>query len=491
MSDPVRLRFAPSPTGRLHVGVAHTAFFNWLYARHCGGAFVLRIEDTDVNRKVEGATDTFFEGLRWLGIDWDEGPDVGGPFGPYKQSQRLEIYRTYVDRLVESGHAYHCYCSPERLEEVRSAQQARGEQPGYDRLCRSLTEAQIAAHEGQGIRPVVRLKAPLEGETSFHDLIRGDVRFRNELLQDLVLLKSDGYPTYHLANVVDDHLMEITHVMRAEEWISSTPRHMLLYEAFGWTPPLFVHLPLLLGPDKSKLSKRHGATSVEEYRDRGYLPDAMANFLGLIGWSPGDDREKLAVDEMVDLFTIEGITKRAAVFDEQKLDWLNGQYIAEHAPESLLSLVLDVLERERLFDHAELEKKRTWILSFIRLMQPRIRRISEISTGRYFFQDPEEYDERAQGKHWKNPQQIIERLELVRDRLTALESFDEEAIESMIRTLAEEQGVSAAKLIHPVRLAVSGTSAGPGLFELMTLLGREAVIRRLDRAICFLHRRAA
>ena len=491
MSDPVRLRFAPSPTGSLHVGVAHTALFNWLYARHCGGTFVLRIEDTDVSRKVEGATGTFFEGLRWLGVDWDEGPDVGGPFGPYVQSQRLSIYRQYANQLAETGHAYLCYCSPERLEEVRKARQARGEQPGYDRHCRNLTKDQIAAYEAQGIPPVTRLKAPLEGETPFHDLLRGDVTFRNEILDDLVLLKSDGYPTYHLANVVDDRLMEISHVMRAEEWISSTPRHILLYEAFGWTPPLYVHLPLLLGPDKAKLSKRHGATSVEEYRNRGYLPDAMVNFLGLIGWSPGDDREKLSVREMVELFTIEGITKRAAVFDEKKLDWLNGQYVGEHTPEELLPSVLDVLEGEGLFERTQLETKREWLFSFIRLMQPRIRRIPEIVNGRYFFEDPEEYDERAQGKHWKDSAQAVQRLEWVKERIQALDRFDEGAIEAMVRSLAEERGLSAAKLIHPVRLAVSGTSAGPGLFELMTLLGRETVVRRLDRAVDFLHRHRA
>ncbi|HIE03586.1 MAG TPA: glutamate--tRNA ligase, partial [Candidatus Latescibacteria bacterium] len=323
----VRVRFAPSPTGRLHVGSAHTALFNWLFARHHGGAFVLRIEDTDRSRVVEGALEDILEGLRWLGLDWDE--------GPYFQSERVEIYRRHADVLLERGWAYRCFCSPERLERMRREQQARGEPPKYDRRCRDLPPDEVKGRVEAGEPNVIRLKVPLEGETKFVDLIRGEIVFRNSELDDLILLKSDGFPTYHLASVVDDHLMGITHVLRAEEWISSTPKHVLLYEAFGWEPPNFAHLPLILGPDKSKLSKRHGATALLDYRDKGYLPEAMANFLALLGWSPGDGREKLSGEEMIEEFSLEGMGKRGSVFDETKLEWLNGLCIRELPPEQL------------------------------------------------------------------------------------------------------------------------------------------------------------
>ncbi len=283
MSDSVRVRYAPSPTGLPHVGNIRTALFNWLFARHSGGSFIVRIEDTDVNRKVEGAVEAILDGLRWLGIDWDEGPEVGGEYGPYFQSQRLDIYQKAAQLLVTEGHAYPCYCSAQRLEQMRAEQTRRKQPPGYDRRCRSLSQEERAKFEAQGIIPVIRFKIPLEGQTRFNDLIKGEVVFDNSTLDDFVLLKSDGYPTYHLANVADDHLMKITHVLRADEWLSSTPRHMLLYNALGYQPPLFAHLPMILGTDRSKLSKRHGATAITEYRDLGYLPQAMMNFLALLG----------------------------------------------------------------------------------------------------------------------------------------------------------------------------------------------------------------
>jgi len=327
MNKSVRVRFAPSPTGYPHVGNIRTALFAWLFARHYGGSFIVRIEDTDVTRKVKGAVEAILDGLRWLGLDWDEGPEVGGNYGPYFQSQRLDIYRQFAECLVLQDDAYYCYCSPQRLAEMRSEQMKRKQPPGYDRYCRNLSEEERAKKEAEGTTPVVRFKMPLEGQTKFSDIIRGEVVFENNTLDDFVLLKSDGYPTYHLANVIDDHLMEISHVLRAEEWLSSTPRHLLLYQALGFELPQFAHLPMLLGPDRAKLSKRHGAVSIVEYRDQGYLPETMVNFLALLGWSLDDRTEILSRQELIENFSLERVSRTAAIFNHDKLNWMNGVYI--------------------------------------------------------------------------------------------------------------------------------------------------------------------
>ncbi len=344
MTDPVRTRFAPSPTGFPHVGNIRTALFAWLFARHNDGRFIVRIEDTDVARRVEGAVEAILDSLRWLGMDWDEGPEVGGEYGPYFQSQRLDLYREAAARLVSQGDAYHCYCSPQRLAEMRNDQMKRKQPIGYDRLCRELTAAEKAAKEADGIVPVVRFKMPLEGRTGFDDIIRGSVVFENSTLDDFVLLKSDGYPTYHLANVVDDHFMAISHVLRAEEWLSSVPRHVLLYRALGFEPPQFAHLPMLLGADRSKLSKWHGAVSVTEYRDQGYLPEAMVNFLALLGWSLDDKTEIFSRQELVANFTLDRISKTAAVFNHEKLDWMNGVFLRELSQDELIRKIMPLLE---------------------------------------------------------------------------------------------------------------------------------------------------
>ena len=343
----VRVRFAPSPTGYPHIGNIRTALFNWLFARHSRGTFVLRIEDTDQTRKVEGALDSILDALRWLGLDWDEGPEKGGPYGPYFQSERVDLYAKHAQQLVESGRAYKCYCPPERLAAMRDEMAERKESMrSYDRHCRDLPPEEQARLESGGTVPVVRFKVPLEGRTTFHDLVRGDITFDNGELDDLVLLKSDGYPTYHLANVVDDHVMEISHVMRADEWLSSTPRHVLLYEAFGWQPPLFAHLPMILGPDKAKLSKRHGATAVTEFQEAGYLPPAMLNFMALLGWSLDDKTELFTAEELVRHFSIERIGTTAAVFSHDKLTWMNGVYIRGMGVEELADLLVPFLARD-------------------------------------------------------------------------------------------------------------------------------------------------
>jgi glutamyl-tRNA synthetase len=316
-----------------HVGLFHTFLFNWLYARHEGGTFIVRIEDTDTARRVEGAVEALLDAIRWLGLNWDEGPGVGGPHAPYVQSERLPLYREHAERLVREGKAYYCYCSPDRLAELRADQERRKVPPGYDRHCRDLAEAERARLAVAGEPPVIRFAVPLEGETVFDDVLRGPVAWENRLLDDFVILKSDGYPTYHLAHLVDDHFMEISDVLRGEEWISSTPRHILLYQALGWTPPRFCHLPPLLGPDRKKLSKRHGAMSVLEYRDAGYLPEAMVNYLAIIGasYEPTGTREIFSLPELVEGFDLYRINKAGAIFDLTKLEWMNGYYI-RHLP---------------------------------------------------------------------------------------------------------------------------------------------------------------
>jgi glutamyl-tRNA synthetase len=327
MEKQVRVRFAPSPTGYLHVGGLRTALYNFLFAKHHGGKFILRIEDTDQTRKVEGAVENLIETLKWAGVEYDEGPDRDGGFGPYIQSQRLELYRQHVKELVGFDKAYYCFCTSERLDEVRQKQMALKQSPSYDRRCRNLSFSEAEHRVAVGERYVVRMKVPLDGEITFEDVIRGKVTIAHKMLDDQVLIKSDGFPTYHLAVVVDDHLMGITHIIRGEEWLSSVPKHILLYQYFGWEVPVLVHLPLLLNPDKSKLSKRQGDVAVEDYRAKGYLKEAIVNFIAFLGWNPGDEREVFFMDQLIQEFSLERVGKSGAVFNVDKLNWLNQQHI--------------------------------------------------------------------------------------------------------------------------------------------------------------------
>ncbi len=478
---PVRVRFAPSPTGYLHVGGARTALYNFLFARKHHGKFILRIEDTDRSRYVPDSVDDIMASLRWLGITWDEGPDVGGPYGPYVQSQRVELYRQYTHQLVEQGHAYYCFCSEERLQSLREMQRRLKLRTGYDRKCRNLSPEEVQKNLDQQVPYVIRLKVPLEGSTTFHDLLRGDITYPNSELEDIILLKSDGFPTYHLANVVDDHLMEISHVLRADEWIPSTPYHQLLYQAFGWDPPIFAHLPVILSPDgKGKLSKRHGATAVREFREQGYLPEALVNFLALLGWSPGSDREIVSLEEMIELFDLKKVGKRGAVFDYQKLLWMNGEYIRSLTDEELYQRALPYMEAAGLIQNdADREKFR----AVVPLIKERIKTLAEAPDhAEFFYREPETYDEKGLRKHLKDPG-VFHRLRLVVERLQALDDFTVASVEQTIRGLAEELGVGAGKLIHPTRLAVTGRTRGPGLFELMAVLGKETCIRRIQKFI--------
>ncbi len=474
----VRTRIAPSPTGLPHIGNFRTIVFNWLLARHHDGKFVVRVEDTDVARKVEGAMEAMLDGLRWLGLDWDEGPEVGGPHGPYLQSQRLPIYKEHADRLIAEGHAYYCFCSPERLATMRQEQQQRKESPGYDRLCRSLTEPEIRAKLDEGIVPVVRFKVPLEGSTGFHDLIHGDITFPNAALDDFVLIKSDGYPTYHMAHLVDDHLMQITHVLRADEWISSTPRHILLYQAFGWEPPKFAHVPQILGPDRTKLSKRHGATSVLAYRDLGYLPEAMLNYLALLGWAYDASTEIMSREELVRYFSIEKINKTGAIFDITKLDWMNGYYIRQLTVSDLATRVMPYLEQAKLATEAN----RGYVEQVIPLVQERIRKLSDIMEFADFFADTLEYEGSLLIQKRMTAEGSLAALRTAKERIAGLAKWDRTSLEETLRPLAEELAMKTGQLFGMLRVATTGKTAAPPLFETMEVLGRERVMPRLDVA---------
>ena len=476
------VRFAPSPTGYLHVGGARTALFNFLFARHHGGKFILRIEDTDQKRFQAEALQEIFNSLKWLGLQWDEGPEAGGGRGPYFQSQRTGIYHRHAEQLLAAGKAYRCFCSEERLtrmrEEQERAKMANGS--GYDRHCRLLPEAEVKALLAANAPHVVRLKVPDNRAVVFSDLIRGEISYDSSQLDDLVLLKSDGFPTYHLANVVDDHLMQVTHVLRGDEWIASTPKHMLIYEAFGWQPPLFAHMPVILAADGGKLSKRRGAASVLDYQRAGYLPEALLNFLVLLGWAPGGDREIMTLDEMIAAFSLERVQAKAAVFDETKLEWMNGHYLQQRSEESLLPEVMACWEKLLLPLPAALTDK-TYAKRVIGLFKERSKKIAEIAENSgYFFRDPAAYDPQADKKYFKSETMSI--FELLAEKMAALEPFNREALEGLYRQVAEGLGLPAGKLIHPTRLAVSGVSFGPGLFEMLEMLGKETVIRRMQNA---------
>ncbi len=482
MSTDVRVRFAPSPTGYLHVGAARTALFDYLYARHTGGAFILRIEDTDRSRLDEDALSEIYASLRWLGLQWDEGPEVGGPCGPYVQSERTELYRGHVTELIESGRAYRCFCPPERLRELRERQeQSKDTRVGYDRRCRSISAEQSRRMADEGTPYVVRFAMPDNRTVAFDDTVRGHIEYRTDVLEDTILLKSDGFPTYHLANVVDDHHMKISHVIRGEEWIASTPLHLLMYEAFGWPAPLFAHVPVILSPDGGKLSKRKGAASVMDFKQAGFLPDAMVNFLALVGWSPGDDRERLSRQELIEAFDLQRVNPKAAVFDEQKLEWLNGQYLQDCPVEDVADVVLGVW-RERGWIAAEQGIDDPRLRTILTLMKGRARRVNDIGPSAvYFFEDPTDYDPKGRKKHFKaGVDKVLSDLANLVERT---EPFDADAIERAYRGYAEEHGLGAGKVIHPTRLALSGVSFGPGLFEMMAVLGRETVVRRMRRAV--------
>ncbi len=466
----IRVRFAPSPTGYLHIGGARTAIFNWLFARKNQGQFLLRIEDTDVKRSDQKMVDAILGGLSWLGIDWDEEPVF--------QSSHLDRYREIAEDLVNSGHAYYCFCSQERLEKIRKEREGDRSAYFYDGHCRNLSPEEVQEKLEQKIPAVVRFKTE-PGKTNFNDEVRGSLIFDNKEIDDFIILRSDKIPTYHLAVVVDDHDMGITHVIRGDDHLTNTPKQVMLYQALGWEIPVFAHVPLILGSDRKRMSKRHGATSVVEYKEMGYLPQALFNYLALLGWSPKDDREILSKDELIQIFDLKGINKNSAVFDETRLQWFNAQYINRASTSQLYELLEPFFQKEKLaenFDRAYLEK-------VIDLLKPRVKTLNEfLSTGKYFFSDPEHFDENAVKKHWRG-ENLLERMTQLTAALENLTSFDENSIETAIRNLAEKMGVGAGKLIHPTRVALTGSAASPGLFEMMAVLGKDVVLRRMKKAI--------
>jgi glutamyl-tRNA synthetase len=474
----IRVRFAPSPTGYLHIGGARTALFNWLYARRQGGTFVLRIEDTDAERSSWEMVTGIVDGLRWLGLDWDEGPDVGGPHVPYFQSERIEGYRARAERLVADGLAYYCYCGADVLQQKRAAAEAAGGGWVYDRTCCALSAAEVAAREAAGDPRAVRFKVP-PGQTVFVDAVHGSIAFDNANIEDFVILRSDRQPTYHLSVVADDIDMAISHVVRGDDHISNTPKQVLLYRAFGAAPPTFAHVPLILGPDRKRLSKRHGATSVMEYHRLGYLPEAMVNFLSLLGWSPGDDREVFTRDELIAAFTLEGISGGNAVFNQDKLDWFNQQHIVRLPMEELALRVAPVLQEGSLWNSDLAGPRKEWFLRVLELVRPRVKRMGQfVEEARPFLQDTVDYDPAAVARHLARPE-IGPALAALASSLESIPSFDQQTLESVVRKTAEAHGFKAAMLIHATRVAVTGRAVSPGLFEVMELLGRDRTAHRL------------
>jgi glutamyl-tRNA synthetase len=493
----VRVRFAPSPTGEPHIGNIRTVVFGWLFARGEGGQFILRIEDTDRTRYRPETIPAIMDGLLWLGLDWDEGPGleelrrsgvenvekyaVGGPYGPYIQSERLALYRQVAQEMVENGQAYRCNCSEERLERVREEQRARKQPTGYDRHCRDLPPGAVSPDEAH----VIRLKVPLTGQTVLHDAIRGDVSFKNETLDDQVLLKSDGFPTYHLAVVVDDHTMQITHVLRGDDWISSAPKRILIYEALGWRQPVYCHLPLVNGPDGSKLSKRHGATSIAQFRDQGYLPEALFNFLALLGWAPGegDEQEIFSRQELIERFDLFRVSKAPAVFSYKKLDWMNGVYIRNLSEEALLERLMPFWQGAGLVPDPCPEDLQARLRQLVPIVQERLKRLEEIvEWTRPLLREIEPPAPGNLVGKKMTPQESLEALRRARDLLASVEPFEAGAMEQPLRDLADELGIKAGALFGILRWATTNQPVSPPLFGSFEFLGRERVLARLDAA---------
>ena len=474
----VRVRFAPSPTGFLHIGGLRTALYNYLFARHHGGACILRIEDTDQTRFVEGAEENIIDISRWAGMEFDESPEKGGPHGPYRQSERTEIYRQYANELLAKDMAYRAFDTSEELDAMRERQKNAGIAAKYDRTV-MRSEYTLGPDEtkrllDEGADYCIRLKVPISGEIRFNDIVRGEVIVNARDVDDQILLKSDGFPTYHLANVVDDHLMEISHVIRGEEWLPSTPKHVLLYQAFGWDMPKFAHLPLLLNPDKSKMSKRFGDVFAKSFREKGFFADALVNFVALLGWNPTSDREIFSMKELTDLFTLEKVNKAGAVFDTKKLEWMNAQYLRNADPDSLLPQLQVILHEH----HIEVSDERA--KGILTLLRERITFLNEIpGFGAYMFSDDYVIDEEYKEKHWTADSGAI--IASLLPIMKGLEEFNHTTINDAIGAFTKENGIASKLFIHPLRMILTGKPVGAGLYETMEMLGKDVCIRRIER----------
>lgn len=483
----VRLRFAPSPTGYLHIGGLRTALYNYFYTKKNKGKFILRIEDTDQTRLVDGAIENLIDALSWAGVEYDEGVFLEdgkivqkGDYGPYIQSERLDIYRKYIDRLIESGDAYYCFCSKERLDSVREEQKIKGMIPKYDGFCRSLSLEEAEERIANGEEYVVRLKLTPDTEITFTDLIRGDITINTDDTDDQVLLKSDGYPTYHMAVVIDDHLMGISHIVRGEEWLASTPKHVYLYDALGWEKPVYVHLPTVLNKDRQKLSKRHGDVAVGDFRKKGYLPEGLANYLALVGWSPEGNEEILSMEDMINQFTFERVARTGGIFDEDKLDWVNGHYIREEPIERITDLAIPYLIDAKLIDQDFVENNREWLEILVDIVREGMDYMSEIAEKVEFMFNNKlniEDEKALETLQGEGTETILNAME---EELEKVEEIDEDLSKNLMKKIQKSTGIKGKNLFMPSRVALSGSLHGPEFVKVIYLLGKENILERIE-----------
>ncbi len=483
----VRVRFAPSPTGYLHVGGLRTALYNYLFAKKQDGTYLLRIEDTDRTRYVEGAVEGLIESMEWAGITHSEGPSLvdgklveKGEYGPYVQSKRLHIYKNHIDRLIEEGHAYYCFCSKERLEEVREKQKAEGITPKYDRHCRSIPLEEAKKRIENGESYVIRLKLPDNREVSFDDVVRGTVTMNTDDLDDQVLVKADGFPTYHFAVIIDDHSMGITHVIRGEEWLSSTPKHILLYEAFGWEAPKYVHLPNILNKDKKKLSKRHGDVAVHDFKKKGYLPEALVNYIALLGWTPEDNDEIMSMEDMIEKFSLERVSKSGGVFDVDKLNWINSHYIKNGDIDRLTKLSIPYLIEAGLMTEDEAEEKFDWVKRIVKTAQERIEYLSQITEYAKGFFTEKVVLEDEEVKETLKQEHVGHLLNIFKEKVIGAEEINDEFGKKVFKMIQKEAGIKGKKLYMPIRAALTGQLHGPDIDQVIVILGRENIIKRIE-----------
>lgn len=479
----IRVRFAPSPTGPLHIGGARSALFNWLFARRYAGVFVLRIEDTDLERSTRESEENILSSLRWLGLDWDEGVGIGGPYGPYRQSERLDLYKGFARQLLAEGQAYYCYCSEGELAAEREQLLARGELPRYLGRCQNICEQEITRLKSEGRKPVIRFKVPPEEKVIIKDMVRGEVTFECSGIGDFIIVKSDGIPTYNFAVVVDDRCMKISHVIRAEEHLSNTPRQILIYQALGWPMPEFAHISLILGKDRSKMSKRHGATSIEQYMGLGYLPEAMVNFLSLLGWSPNKEEEVLSLDQIREQFSLDRVAKNPAVFDLDKLNWLNGQYIRQTSLVRLTAMIIPHLQRKGFVGKEVTPDQYRHLEKMVSTVRGYLNYISEIDdhVDIFFAETVEPVDEEAMTIISQDQVPVV--LSRFRERLLALQVVDGDSVKEILKGLGKELGLGGKKVFLPLRVAITGRANGPDLHQVVSVLGFDKTVSRLERAM--------
>lgn len=483
----VRLRFAPSPTGYLHIGGLRTALYNYLFARKNNGKLILRIEDTDQSRFVEGALENLIKALNWAGIEYDEGVFIEdgeivqkGEYGPYIQSERLPIYREYIDKIIESGHAYYCFCSRERLDKVREEQKTKGLIPKYDGFCRSIPLEESIKRIENGEEYVVRLKLPPNYDIKFNDLVRGDITINTDDSDDQVLLKSDGYPTYHMAVVVDDHLMKISHIVRGEEWMASTPKHVYLYEAFGWEKPIYVHLPTVLNKERKKLSKRHGDVAVEDFREKGYLPEGLINYLALVGWSPDDNEEIIPMKDLIEKFSFERVSKTGGIFDKDKLDWVNAHYIRDSSVEEITEKVIPYLLQAGFIEEDFTKENREWLELLVGTLQESMHTLEDVvEKARFIFKDELEISDEDAIDTIKG-EQVKALLHGIKEELENVEEIDEEYAKGFMKKIQKATGIKGKNLFMPARVALTGSLHGPEFVNVLVLLGKERILKRIE-----------